>query len=64
MMQETPQSEYEEAFGDVAGARVFYLHAGSGRPILLIHGPSVQVKIGGTISTPWLSTPASMPSTW
>jgi pimeloyl-ACP methyl ester carboxylesterase len=37
-MQENPQSEYEEAFVDVAGARVYYLHAGSGRPMLLIHG--------------------------
>ncbi len=38
MMQEAPQPGYEEAFVDVAGARVYYLHAGSGRPILLIHG--------------------------
>ena len=38
MMQETPQPGYEEAFVDVAGARVYYLHAGSGRPMLLIHG--------------------------
>ncbi len=38
MIQETPQSEYEEAFVDVAGARVYYLHAGSGRPMLLVHG--------------------------
>jgi pimeloyl-ACP methyl ester carboxylesterase len=30
--------KYEEGFVDVAGARVFYLHAGSGRPMLLIHG--------------------------
>jgi pimeloyl-ACP methyl ester carboxylesterase len=37
-MHDTPQSEYEEAFVDVAGARVYYLHAGSGRPMLLIHG--------------------------
>jgi 4,5:9,10-diseco-3-hydroxy-5,9,17-trioxoandrosta-1(10),2-diene-4-oate hydrolase len=29
---------YEEGFVDVAGARVYYLHAGSGRPMLLIHG--------------------------
>jgi pimeloyl-ACP methyl ester carboxylesterase len=38
MMQETPQPGYEEAFVDVAGARVYYLHAGSGKPMLLIHG--------------------------
>jgi pimeloyl-ACP methyl ester carboxylesterase len=28
----------EEGFVDVAGARVFYIHAGSGPPMLLIHG--------------------------
>ena len=38
MMQETSQPEYEGAFVDVHGARVHYLHAGSGRPMLLIHG--------------------------
>ena len=38
MMQETPQPGYEAAFVDVVGARVYYLHAGSGRPMLLIHG--------------------------
>src|ERR1700683_3863479 len=38
MAQETPQPGYEEAFVDVAGARMYYLHAGSGRPMLLIHG--------------------------
>lgn len=38
MMQEASQSGYQEAFVDVAGARVYYLHAGSGRPMLLIHG--------------------------
>jgi 4,5:9,10-diseco-3-hydroxy-5,9,17-trioxoandrosta-1(10),2-diene-4-oate hydrolase len=38
MKQETPQPGYEEAFVDVVGARVYYLHAGSGRPMLLIHG--------------------------
>lgn len=38
MMQEAPQSKYEEAFVDVAGARVYYLRAGSGTPMLLIHG--------------------------
>jgi 4,5:9,10-diseco-3-hydroxy-5,9,17-trioxoandrosta-1(10),2-diene-4-oate hydrolase len=38
MMQEAPQSRYEEAFVDVAGARVYCLQAGSGRPMLLVHG--------------------------
>jgi pimeloyl-ACP methyl ester carboxylesterase len=38
MMQETRQEGYEEGFVDVAGARVYYLHAGSGRPVLLVHG--------------------------
>jgi pimeloyl-ACP methyl ester carboxylesterase len=43
MQQETPQPGFaqpgfEEAFVDVAGVRVHYLHAGSGRPMLLIHG--------------------------
>ena len=38
MMQETSQPGYEEAFVDVSGTRVYYLHAGSGRPMLLIHG--------------------------
>jgi len=38
MMQETSQPGYEETFVDVAGARVYYRHAGSGRPMLLIHG--------------------------
>jgi 4,5:9,10-diseco-3-hydroxy-5,9,17-trioxoandrosta-1(10),2-diene-4-oate hydrolase len=38
MKQETPQPGYEEAFVDVVGARVRYLHAGNGRPMLLIHG--------------------------
>ena len=38
MRQETPQPGFEEAFVDVVGARVYYLHAGSGRPMLLIHG--------------------------
>jgi pimeloyl-ACP methyl ester carboxylesterase len=38
MMQEASQPGYEEAFVEVFGARVYYLHAGSGRPMLLIHG--------------------------
>ena len=38
MEQETPQSELEAAYVVVAGARVYYLHAGSGPPMLLIHG--------------------------
>ena len=38
MQQETAQPGYEEAFVDVAGARVYYLHAGSGPAMLLIHG--------------------------
>jgi len=38
MQQETPQPGYEEAFVEVAGARMHYLHAGSGQPMLLIHG--------------------------
>jgi pimeloyl-ACP methyl ester carboxylesterase len=38
MTQETSRPEYEEGFVDVTGARVFYVHAGSGRPMLLIHG--------------------------
>lgn len=35
---ETSEPRYEEAFVDVVGARVYYLHAGSGKPMLLIHG--------------------------
>lgn len=38
MTQETPEPRYEEAFVDVVGARVYYLHAGCGKPMLLIHG--------------------------
>ena len=33
-----PQPIYEEGFIEVAGARVHYLHAGSGTPMILIHG--------------------------
>ncbi len=38
MQQETPQSEVATANVVVAGARVHYLHAGTGPPMLLIHG--------------------------
>ncbi len=38
MTQETPEPRYEEAFVDMAGDRVHYLHTGSGKPMLLIHG--------------------------
>lgn len=38
MQQESPQSQYQAAYVTVAGARVYYLHAGSGPPMLLLHG--------------------------
>lgn len=38
MQQESPRSGYEEAFVDVTGARLHYLHAGTGAPVFLIHG--------------------------
>ena len=38
MQQETPQLGHDEGFADVAGARIRYIHAGNGRPMLLIHG--------------------------
>ncbi len=38
MEQEAPQPEYVEAFVDVGGTRVHYLHAGTGKPVVLIHG--------------------------
>ena len=38
MQQESSQPEIVDKFVDVAGARMHYLHAGSGPPILLIHG--------------------------
>jgi pimeloyl-ACP methyl ester carboxylesterase len=40
MQQETAQSGYEEGFVDVdgVGARVYYVHAGTGTPMLLVHG--------------------------
>jgi pimeloyl-ACP methyl ester carboxylesterase len=38
MLQGTAQPGYEETFVDVAGTRMYYLHAGSGGAMLLIHG--------------------------
>jgi pimeloyl-ACP methyl ester carboxylesterase len=38
MLEEAEQSGYSEAFVEVNGARVHYLHAGTGSPLLLIHG--------------------------
>ena len=38
MQLETPQTRSEEGFVDVSGVRVYYRHAGSGAPMLLIHG--------------------------
>lgn len=38
MEQESSQPEIAEAFVDVASARLHYLHAGTGPPMLLIHG--------------------------
>ena len=38
MQQESPQSLHQAAYVTVAGARVYYLHAGSGPPMLLLHG--------------------------
>jgi pimeloyl-ACP methyl ester carboxylesterase len=38
MTQVTSGPVYEEGFVNVEGARVYYEHAGSGRPALLIHG--------------------------
>jgi pimeloyl-ACP methyl ester carboxylesterase len=38
MQQESASTGYEEAFIDVAGARVHYLHAGTGKAMILIHG--------------------------
>ena len=38
MTQGSSVPVYEEGFVDAEGARVYYAHAGSGRPALLIHG--------------------------
>ena len=38
MTQEDTQPEFEDTFVNVSGTRVHYIHAGSGRPMLLIHG--------------------------
>lgn len=38
MHQESSEPQYKEAYVDVLGARVHYLHAGTGRPMVLIHG--------------------------
>jgi pimeloyl-ACP methyl ester carboxylesterase len=38
MLQEAAQPGYEETFVDVRGRRIYYVHAGNGRPMLLIHG--------------------------
>ena len=38
MLCEFPRQGYTEGHVNVRGARVHYLHAGSGRPLLLIHG--------------------------
>lgn len=37
-MQESSKPQYKEAYVDVLGAKVHYLHAGIGRPMVLIHG--------------------------
>ena len=38
MQSEFPIQSYTEADADVLGARMHYLHGGSGRPVVLIHG--------------------------
>jgi pimeloyl-ACP methyl ester carboxylesterase len=38
VQSEFPVQSYTEADADVLGARMHYLHAGSGRPMVLIHG--------------------------
>ena len=49
MKQKTPRPGYQ-------GARVYYLHAGSGRPMLLIDGMVGSSATGGAISTPSLGS--------
>jgi pimeloyl-ACP methyl ester carboxylesterase len=38
MTQEDTPPEFDDAFVNVSGVRVRYLHAGTGKPMLLIHG--------------------------
>jgi pimeloyl-ACP methyl ester carboxylesterase len=38
MQQKSTEVGLQEGYVDVSGARVFYVHAGSGPPMLLIHG--------------------------
>jgi pimeloyl-ACP methyl ester carboxylesterase len=38
VQQESTEPEYEEAFADVCGVRLHYVHAGTGTPMFLIHG--------------------------
>jgi len=38
MAEDSSEPRYEEAFIDLLDARLHYLHAGSGKPMLLIHG--------------------------
>lgn len=38
MTQETQEPIYEDKFVNVSGTRVHYIHAGAGRPMVLIHG--------------------------
>ncbi len=38
MQQETPHTGYEAGYADIPGARVHFLHAGIGAPMLLVHG--------------------------
>ena len=38
MTEDSSEPQFEEAFVDLLDARLHYLHAGSGKPVLLIHG--------------------------
>jgi len=38
VQRESTEPEYEEAFADVDGVRLHYVHAGTGTPMFLIHG--------------------------